>query len=94
MTKLCDDNRNTKDEWLAIIEQAEKGIPSTFTQYKAPELGSEDFAKSIDHTLLKLETTKSQIDELCDEAKKHNFKVNEYSSPNETTTIVSSLGVR
>ena len=68
-------SRNTKDEWIAVIEQAEKGVPSMFPEYKAPGLGSEDFAKSIDHTLLKLEAKQSQIDELCDEAKRHNFKV-------------------
>ena len=72
-------NRNTKDEWIAVIEQAEKGIPSTSTEYKAPGLGSEEFAKSIDHTLLKLESTQSQIDELCEEARRHNFKVNSCS---------------
>ena len=69
-------NRNTKDEWLAVIEQADKGTPSSFTEYKAPEPASEEFAKSIDHTLLKLESTQSQIDELCEEARRHNFKVN------------------
>ena len=69
-------NRNTKNEWIAVIEQAEKGISSTFAEYKAPGLESEEFAKSIDHTLLKLESTQSQIDELCEEARRHNFKVN------------------
>ena len=73
-------NRNTQDEWLAVIEQAEKGIPSSFTEYKVPGPGSEEFAKSIDHTLLKLESTQSQIDELCEEARRHNFKVNLCSS--------------
>ena len=67
--------RNTTQEWLAAMEQAEKSIPSTFPQYKAPGLGSEEFSQSIDHTLLKLEATHLQIDELCEEAKKHNFKV-------------------
>ena len=66
---------NTKDGWLDIIEQAEQGLPSTFTKYKVPEFGTQGFAKSIDHTLLKLEATKSQIDRLCEEAKKHDFKV-------------------
>lgn len=66
---------NTQDEWLNLIEQAEQGAPSTFTKYKAPGLRTQGFAKSIDHTLLKLEATESQIDELCEEAKKHDFKV-------------------
>ena len=68
-------SRNTNDEWISIIERAENGVPSTFTEYKSPGLGTEEFAKSIDHTLLKLDAKQSQIDELCDEAKKHNFKV-------------------
>ena len=29
----------------------------------------------IDHTLLKLDATKEQIDKLCEEARKHDFKV-------------------
>ena len=66
---------NTQDEWLNLIEQAEQGVPSTFTEYKVPGLGTQGFAKSIDHTLLKLETTESQIDVLCEEAKKYDFKV-------------------
>lgn len=68
-------SRNTRDEWLSVIEQAQKGIPSTFIEYKAPGLGTSDFAKSIDHTLLKLDTTGPQIDTLCKEARDHDFKV-------------------
>ena len=67
--------RNTKKEWLDVIEQTQKGIPSTFNEYKAPGLGTLGFAKSIDHTLLKLDTKSSQIDTLCEEARHHEFKV-------------------
>lgn len=67
--------RNTTEEWFTSIEQAEKGIPSTFPEYKAPGLGSEEFSQSIDHTLLKLEATQAQIDGLCEEARNNNFKV-------------------
>lgn len=66
---------HTYDEWLTILEQAENGISSTSQEYKAPGPETEDFAKSIDHTLLKLEATQSQVDALCEEARKHNFKV-------------------
>ena len=66
---------HTNDEWLTIFEQAENGISSTFPDYKAPGLETENFAKSIDHTLLKPDATQSQIDRLCDEAKRHDFKV-------------------
>lgn len=38
-------------------------------------MGSEDFAKAIDHTLLKLDATAEQIDGLCEEARRFNFKV-------------------
>ena len=67
--------RNTNDEWLSMIEKAEKGIPSTFTEYKAPSLGTSEFAKCIDHTLLKLDATTAQVGSLCEEAKKYDFKV-------------------
>lgn len=67
--------RNTKNEWLKVIEQAQKGLPSRFPDYEAPGLGTDEFAKSIDHTLLKLETKSSQVDDLCEEAKHHHFKV-------------------
>lgn len=68
-------NGNTNEEWLKVIEKAEKGLPTNFTEYKAPGLGTPEFAKCIDHTLLKLDATKNQIGELCEEARKHNFKV-------------------
>ena len=73
--------QNTKDEWLAVIEQAEKEVPSTFTEYKAPGLDTPEFAKCMDHTLLKLGANSFQIRELCEEAKKHDFKVSERISP-------------
>ena len=67
--------RYTQDEWLAIFDQAEQNPNSTSIEYKAPSVGTEAFAKSIDHTLLKLEATGEQVDTLCEEAKKYNFKV-------------------
>ena len=66
---------HTNEEWLNIVEQAEKGNSGTFAEYNSPGLQTEAFAKSIDHTLLKLEATESQIDALCEEARKYNFKV-------------------
>ena len=50
-------------------------MSSTRAQYKAPSIGTKEFAKMIDHTLLKLDATKEQIDKLCEEARKHDFKV-------------------
>lgn len=67
--------RYTQSEWRTIIDDAERDLPSSFPLYKAPSLGTPDFAKCIDHTLLKLEATKEQIDELCEEARRHEFVV-------------------
>jgi len=68
-------NENTNEEWLKVIEKVEKGVPTNFTEYKAPGLGTPGFAKCIDHTLLKLDATKHQIEELCEQAREYNFKV-------------------
>lgn len=67
--------RYTQDEWLAIFDQAEQNLPSTPPECKAPSLGTAAFAKTIDHTLLKLAATEKQVDTLCEEARRHNFKV-------------------
>lgn len=67
--------RFTQEEWLRVIEDAEKSVPSAPMQYKAPLLGSEDFSRRIDHTLLKLDATKEQIDQLCQEAIRDSFGV-------------------
>ncbi|KAL8671685.1 MAG: hypothetical protein Q9168_003833 [Polycauliona sp. 1 TL-2023] len=67
-------NRYTQLEWAAIIGQAEKDTPSSFPQYKSPVLGTPEFSQCIDHTLLKLDANKHQIDELCGEARKLHFR--------------------
>ena len=67
--------RYTEEEWISIIDQANRNLPQQSLEYKAPTLGTEAFAKSIDHTLLKLDTTEEQIDTLCEEARRHDFKV-------------------
>ncbi|KAL8916473.1 MAG: hypothetical protein Q9208_008505 [Pyrenodesmia sp. 3 TL-2023] len=64
----------TQSEWQSIIDSAERGLPSSYPEYKAPAPGTPDFAKCIDHTLLKLDATKEQIDQLCEEALKYGFK--------------------
>ncbi|KAL8698683.1 MAG: hypothetical protein Q9201_006436 [Fulgogasparrea decipioides] len=66
--------RYTQTEWLAIIDEAERHLPKSFPEYKAPTLGTPEFAKCIDHTLLKQEATKEQIDDLCEEARTHHFQ--------------------
>lgn len=67
--------RYTQDEWLAIFAQAGQNLPRTPLEYKAPNVGTAAFAKTIDHTLLKPEATGKQVDVLCEEARRHNFKV-------------------
>lgn len=66
--------RYTQEEWLAIFDRAEQNS-NTSTEHKAPSVGTEAFAKTIDHTLLKLEATAEQVDTLCEGARRHNFKV-------------------
>lgn len=73
-------NRYTHDEWLAIIEQAERDLPSAHVEYKPVSIASRDFAKIIDHTLLKEDATKEQIDILCNEARRHDFKAGYWAS--------------
>ena len=65
----------TDAEWRTVIVEAEQDLPSSFPNYKSLKPGTRDFAKSIDHTLLKNEATKEQIDELCEEARKYDFQV-------------------
>ena len=67
--------RYTQDEWLALFDQAEQNLPSGPLEYTAPSAGTAAFAKTIDHTLLKLEASGEQVDTLCEEAKRHGFKV-------------------
>jgi deoxyribose-phosphate aldolase len=42
-------------------------------QVKQPSFSAEEVAKHIDHTLLKAETTRAQIVDLCDEARTYGF---------------------
>ena len=57
-----------------MFDQTEQELSSSPTQYEAPSVGTTAFAKTIDHTLLKLEATGEQVDNLCEEAKRFNFK--------------------
>lgn len=81
--------RYTQDEWQCMIDETEQHLPNAFPQYKAPTLGSPDFAKCIDHTLLRLDATKEQIDELCEEARRYDFQV-QFTSPAHVMSCVSS----
>lgn len=67
-------DRHTQDEWCAIIKQTEKDLLSANVDHKAVSIASKDFVKIFDHTLLKEDATKEQIDDLCHEAQRYNFK--------------------
>ena len=57
-----------------MFDQTEQELSSSPIQYEAPSIGTESFAKTIDHTLLKLDATGEQVDKLCEEAKRFSFK--------------------
>ncbi|KAK4939334.1 hypothetical protein LTR28_009395 [Elasticomyces elasticus] len=65
--------RYTDAEWASIIHQTEKSLVVKETPYPCPAIGSSAFAKTIDHTLLKLQATALQIDALCAEARVAGF---------------------
>ncbi|MCJ1386251.1 hypothetical protein MMC17_009377 [Xylographa soralifera] len=64
----------TQGEWIKIIDNITHTLPEIYTTYQAPKPGTVQFAKYIDHTLLKLDATEVQIDQICQEAKEYNFK--------------------
>ncbi|MCJ1393574.1 hypothetical protein MMC18_006449 [Xylographa bjoerkii] len=64
----------TQEEWIKIINDITRNLPDTYKTYQAPKADTVEFAKYIDHTLLKLDATEDQIDQLCEEAKEYNFK--------------------
>ena len=69
--------RYTDSEWAAIIEATESNVLSAITQIAkaVPPVDSPEFAQTIDHTLLKIESTRSNIDDLCSEARIAGFAV-------------------
>lgn len=69
-------NRYTNEEWAKIIADVEKNIKVDETKkYAIPEIGSEEFTRTVDHTLLKLDAKENQFDELCAEARENKFAV-------------------
>ncbi len=64
----------SQEKWRAVIGQVEEELPRLSAEYNAPSLDF-DVAQSIDHTLLKVDATEEQIDSLCEEAQKFEFKV-------------------
>ena len=67
---------SSQEEWQSLLVKTEEEVKSAPPKtYKAPEIGSAAFAKTIDHTLLKLDANEVGIDRLCEEARRFGFKV-------------------
>jgi deoxyribose-phosphate aldolase len=66
-------------DWQALVQAkiaevlaGDQIIPRPSVSITSP---NEAFAETVDHTLLKPDATVAQIDQLCEEALKYNFKV-------------------
>lgn len=80
-------DRYTNDEWAAQIAEIQKVVLKEVETgeraqkvYEGPKMrnGNEalrELAKTVDHTVLKLDATTAQIDSLCSEARTEDFKV-------------------
>lgn len=55
------------------IAKAADSLPGYPEDIKKLPKSAEDYAKTIDHTLLKTDATEAQIDALCDEARSYDF---------------------
>lgn len=70
-------DRYTNEEWAAQIAETRKKVKTelgTVRKYEGPQIGSKEFAETIDHTVLKLDATTKAIDDLCAEARTEGFK--------------------
>lgn len=80
-------DRYTNEEWAAQIAETQKAVLKEVDSgerakkvYEGPRMrnGNEalkELAKTVDHTILKLDATSAQIDSLCSEARTEDFKV-------------------
>lgn len=67
--------RYTNDEWARFFAEVEREIEVSHEPLPYPDAGSPAFAKTIDHTLLKLDSRPADFDALCAEARKDGFAV-------------------
>jgi deoxyribose-phosphate aldolase len=80
-------DRYTNEEWKAQIDQTIENVMKEVDSgarakkiYEGPRMRNGDealmqLAKTVDHTVLKLDATTKTIDGLCSEARTENFKV-------------------
>ncbi|KAI9703203.1 MAG: hypothetical protein M1836_007768 [Candelina mexicana] len=66
--------RYTDPEWVQIIQESQESLSDDKTIYQAPMIGSPEFARYIDHTMVNLDAKKEHIDILCAEARIHGFR--------------------
>lgn len=83
-------SRYTNAEWAAIVDQTDREVKVSQQPYVCPDVGSPAFAKTIDHTLLKLDVRAVQFDELCAEARVDGFAVGDLPLRNGEETNVST----
>lgn len=64
-------------DWQKLAEETQSKlvIDEASGQGLVSKLTCESLAKTVDHTLLKLDATEAQIDALCEEAKTDKFAV-------------------
>ena len=67
--------RYTNAEWEEFVQQTADGLDVSQDPYPCPDVGSQAFMKTMDHTLLKLDARASQFDDLCAEARVNLFAV-------------------
>lgn len=74
---LISSTPSTDADWQKLAEeiQAKLVIDEDAGKEVVSKLTCESLAKTIDHTLLKLDATEAQIDALCEEAKREKFAV-------------------
>lgn len=74
-------DRYTNSEWATQIAETQKKVLAGLEteegkkkKFDAPQVGSKEFAETIDHTVLKLDASTKAIDDLCAEARTEGFK--------------------
>lgn len=87
-------DRYTNTEWAKQIAETQRKVLREVEQrkkeggkgwkYDIPRTASGEFAKVVDHTVLKLDAKEAQIDSLCSEARTEGFKVG------KTVILISS----
>lgn len=83
-------DRYTNEEWAKQIAETQRQVLKEVEErskeggrgwkYAVPRTASAEFAKTVDHTVLKLDVKEAGIDGLCSEARTEGFKVSLFPS--------------